>query len=99
MRNQAALMSVVLLLSPVGAAAQAQGYSAVPTAMPAKANVMTRATLWKCAGGTCTTPKSDERAAVLCQLAAREMGPLTTFSAQGVPFDADALARCNARAR
>lgn len=99
MRNPAALMSVALLLSPAGATAQASGFSAVPTAMPAKPNVMTRATLWKCAGDTCTTPKSDERAAVLCQLAAREMGTLTAFAAQGVPFDADALARCNARAR
>ncbi|WP_097062191.1 CC_3452 family protein [Sphingomonas guangdongensis] len=92
-------MCAALLLLPAGAAAQASGYSAVPIAMPAKANVMTRATLWKCAGDTCTTPQSDERDAVLCQLAAREMGILTAFTARGAPFDADALARCNARAR
>jgi hypothetical protein len=95
---QAALLSIALL-STSTAYAQARGFVAVPESAPAKANVMTRATLWKCSGATCAATKSDDRPAVLCRLAVKEMGPLTSFAAAGVPFDPTALAECNAAAR
>jgi len=35
----------------------------------------------------------------MCELVVREVGTLNSFSANGTAFDADALAKCNARAR
>jgi hypothetical protein len=34
---------------------------------------------------------------IVCELVAREVGSLTAFRANGKEFDADALAKCNAK--
>lgn len=85
------------------APAQAQGtrgyYVATPATAPEAGSFVTRTTVWNCAGGACTAPKSTSRDAIICELAAKQVGTLQSFTANGSAFDADALAKCNSRAK
>lgn len=97
----AAAAAAALALTPAtGFAQTARGYyAAVPVTAPAKDSLITRSTLWKCGEGVCTASKSTSRDAIVCEVVAREVGQLTSFSVKGTEFDADALAKCNAKAR
>jgi uncharacterized low-complexity protein len=97
----AAAAAATLALTPAtGFAQTARGYyAAVPVTAPAKDSLITRSTLWKCGEGVCTASKSTSRDAIVCEVVAREVGQLTSFSVKGAEFDADALAKCNAKAR
>ena len=97
----AAVAAATLALTPAAGIAQtARGYyAATPVTAPAKPSLITRSTLWKCGEGVCTASKANSRDAVMCELLASEVGQLSTFRANGADFDADALAKCNARAR
>ena len=79
--------------------AQSPYYAASPSGEIKKASIITRNTLWKCSEGTCTAAKSNDRPNVMCELVVQRVGALQSFSAGGTAFDAEALARCNARAR
>ena len=99
-RFSALACAALLALSPAAALAQSGGYyAATPVASPAKASLVTRSTVWNCASGTCTAPKANSRDNIMCELVAREVGQLTAFRANGANFDADALAKCNAKAK
>ncbi|PAX07250.1 CC_3452 family protein [Sphingomonas lenta] len=97
-----ALAASAVLLSAAGAA-DAQGpahYVAVPAAPAAKTRVITRSTPWSLgSGGAYLAARAPERPVVLCQLLARDVGPMRSFSAGGEPLGAEDLAKCNARAR
>ena len=97
----AAAAAATLALAPVSGFAQTTRgyYSATPVTAPAKASVVTRTTVWKCGEGTCVASKATSRDSIMCELVVREVGTLQSFSANGTAFDADALAKCNARAR
>ena len=97
----AAAAAAALVFTPAAGMAQsAHGYySATPATAPAKATLVTRSTLWKCDGGVCLAPKATSRDEIMCELVVREVGALTAFSANGQNFDADALAKCNTRAK
>jgi hypothetical protein len=95
----AAVAAATLALAPVAALAQSHGYySATPVAAPSKASLVTRQTVWKCDGGVCMAAKANARDGIVCELVAREVGKLSAFRANGAEFDADALAKCNAKA-
>jgi uncharacterized low-complexity protein len=95
----AALSSAVLFVSATASIAQTGAYySATPATAPTKASVITQGTLWKCTDGVCTAKKSTQRDSIMCELVAKQVGTLTTFTVAGAPLDADALAKCNARA-
>lgn len=55
---------------------------------------------WTCAGATCTAdaPMSDAPSR-FCLRFAKQVGRLDAFSVDGVAMPADALAKCNAKAR
>ncbi len=94
--------AALAMLGAVPAVAAAQGgpyYSATPTAAPTKASVITRGSLWKCAEGVCTSGKSSDRPATMCELVVQRVGTVSAFTANGTTFDADALTKCNARAK
>lgn len=98
----AAAAAATLALTP--AASFAQGpvrgyYSATPATAPTKVSMITRSTVWKCDAGVCVAGKADARDTIVCELLVREVGTLTAFRANGSEFDADALAKCNAKAR
>ncbi|MES2444780.1 MAG: hypothetical protein V4574_18305 [Pseudomonadota bacterium] len=97
----AAAAAATLALTPaIGTAQTARGYyAATPVSAPSKANIVTRSTVWKCGEGVCVASKSDSRDTIMCELVAREVGTLQTFTAGGAAFDADALAKCNSRAK
>ena len=92
-------VAIVAVAGIAPASAQSGSYAATPRADYAKSSVVTRSTMWTCAGGTCTAPRAGERDAVLCELVVQRVGALSSFSAGGAAFGEDALAKCNARAR
>lgn len=96
----AAVAAAALSLAPAATAQTARGYyAATPLAAPAKSNVVTRTTVWKCGEGVCTASKATSRDAIMCELVAGEVGKLSAFRANGQEFDAASLEKCNARAR
>ncbi|MDJ0278440.1 hypothetical protein QLH51_16710 [Sphingomonas sp. 2R-10] len=94
-----ALFAAATMTLSFGAAAQSRGFTATPATAPGVASITTRDTLWKCAGDRCVTPRADGSHLTMCQLAAKELGVLTAFTANGEAFAPEQLARCNVRAR
>ena len=89
-------------LTAMAAPAPAQGpahYVAVPDAPTAKGSVITRSTPWAFRNGAYLANRAPERDLVLCQLLARDVGTLKSFSAGGTALDTDQLAKCNTRAK
>ena len=97
----AAALTTAALLSPIAADAQTSGsfYTATPVAKPTSESIITNATLWTLQDATYTANRSPERPKILCELVVKRVGALSSFSAGGQAFDADALAKCNARAK
>jgi hypothetical protein len=95
-----AIIASAALLAATGAPAQTvRGYYvATPAAAPAKTQLMTRATPWRLQGASFVAAQAPERDLVLCQLVAKDVGELSSFSAGGKAFDADQLGKCNAKA-
>ncbi|MHA6724182.1 CC_3452 family protein [Sphingomonas sp. RS2018] len=91
-------LAAFALTAAMPAAAQSY-YSAKPAAAPAKPTLVTRSTLWKCAEGLCSAPRSGERDAVLCELVVQRVGAVESFTAGGAAFTPEALTKCNARAK
>ncbi len=94
-----ALFAAAAMTLSFGAAAQSRGFTATPATAPAAASIMTRDTMWKCAGDRCITPRADGSHLTMCQLAAKELGTLTAFTANGEAFAPEQLAKCNVRAK
>ncbi|WP_294320683.1 hypothetical protein [uncultured Sphingomonas sp.] len=95
-----ALLAAAAMTLPLAATAQpVRGYAAVPAVAPTIAAMMTRSTPWKCAGDRCVTNRTEGSPLTMCQLAAKELGTLTTFTANGEAFAAEQLAKCNTRAK
>jgi hypothetical protein len=94
-------LAAAALLSPIAADAQGPAgfYVATPVAKPASSTIITNATLWTWQDTAFTANHAPERPNILCELVVKRVGALTSFSAGGKAFDADALAKCNARAK
>lgn len=96
----AAAASALLVGITASAAAQTTAhYVAVPEAEATKTSVITRSTPWRRTGGAYVAARAPERDLVLCQLLARDVGALRSFSAGGKALDDQGLAKCNARAK
>ena len=96
----AAAVATLALTPAAGFAQSARGYyAATPVSAPAKNSLVTRSTVWKCGEGSCVAAKANARDNIVCELVAREVGQLSSFRANGADFDAEALAKCNAKAR
>lgn len=95
-----ALASSFTLLSSAAVAQPSGGFYALSLGQPAaKAQPIVRGMLFNCNGATCTAGEGTSRPAIVCAAAAREFGPIASFSAGGQAFDAEALAKCNAKAK
>lgn len=92
----------ILLLSATAASAQPNGnfYSAKPVAATAaKGSLVVRDTIWKCDGNGCASAtRGKSRPAFVCESLVKEVGQIATFRAGAEEFDAEALAKCNAKA-
>ncbi|MCP3736071.1 hypothetical protein M9979_14445 [Sphingomonas sp. RP10(2022)] len=100
MKSFALLALAVATLSGTAAvAAPADQYVAVPAAASAKTSFITRSTVWRSQNGGFVAGSAPERPAVLCELVVRQVGALTSFAVAGRAYDADQLAKCNAKAK
>ena len=95
-----AVIASAALLAATGAPAQTVSgyYVATPAVATAKTQLMTRATPWRLQGASFVAAQAPEREMVLCQLVAKDVGQLSSFSAGGKAFDAANLDKCNAKA-
>lgn len=95
-----AAAATIALTATTPATAQSGGYyTASLAAAPSETKLVTRSTIWTCNGTTCIAAKATSRDQVMCELVARQAGQLTAFTANGTTFDAEALSKCNSRAK
>ncbi|HEX8533266.1 MAG TPA: hypothetical protein VF662_03800 [Allosphingosinicella sp.] len=90
-----AILSLTLLASPAFAQSH---YRAEPAAKPAVTKIVLRDTIWSCGDSGCSAGKSGSRPAIVCEVLAREVGALRSFSVAGQPIAPEQLEKCNARA-
>ena len=93
------LASLTLFSAPAVAAPAAGFYNATPVSAPAVSKAVTRDIVWTCDGQSCSAGASASRAAIVCAVAVRELGPLAGFRAGSDSFDAAQLEKCNAKAK
>lgn len=96
----AAAIASFMLLSATVATAQPNPafYAANPVAAGAS-KLVVRDTLWKCDTNGCfSTTKGNSRPAFVCEALVKKVGEVASFRAGEQEFDAEALAKCNARA-
>ena len=95
----AAALVATSALAPAFAAETSAYYAATPVAAPAKTMLITSGTVWKWNETAYTASKGPQREGIVCEMIAQRAGKLTAFTVAGQPLDADALAKCNARAK
>lgn len=99
----ASFSTAFLLISAATTPAFAAGgvmYRLVPaTAVTSAKSVIVGETLWRCGTDGCVTGETTSRPAIVCAQAARKVGKVQSFTAKGVEFNADELAKCNAKAK
>jgi hypothetical protein len=61
--------------------------------------VIIRDTLWTCSGAICIASTATSRPEILCASAAKKIGKLSAFTANGTAFSDEQLAKCNAKAK
>ena len=79
--------------------ASTPGYRLVTEASVSGNRVVAREVLWKRSGDAWVASKATSRAEIVCSSAARELGKISAFSANGTDFTAEQLAKCNEKAR
>jgi hypothetical protein len=97
LRNLTLIAAAMLMAG--GAVADTAGYSAT-LAQPqtAKKEFIIHGNLFRCDGSTCilvSRPTNDSGDLTTCRALQREVGTLTSYVANGKPFDSDRLAKCN----
>lgn len=92
-----AIAAATLFATPAVAASDV--YVAVPAAPTTKTSFITRSTAWRMQNDAFVAGQAPERPAVLCELVVRQIGSLSSFTVAGKAYDADQLAKCNAKAK
>ncbi len=76
------------------------GYSVVPVAAPASGEALVASdVIWKRSGEGYVAPRANRRPAIVCAQAAKKIGKVVSFTAEGQSFDEAALAKCNEKAK
>ncbi|ANY18561.1 hypothetical protein A6F68_00025 [Tsuneonella dongtanensis] len=88
---------VALTPSPAEAASVPFYRAEVTTVAEGKARPIASGMVWKCTETVCTAGEASSRPAIVCARLAKEVGPLTAFTAGGKAFEAEELARCNGK--
>ncbi|WP_260482833.1 CC_3452 family protein [Sphingomicrobium flavum] len=94
-------MRTLIALSALLASAPAFAAVPVMTATPeagVEGRIITKGASWNCTAAGCKAASDSSRPMVLCQRLAREVGTLAAFEVDGRAFDAEQLAKCNAKA-
>lgn len=92
-------VSLTVLGATASNAQPAAGYAAVPVVKPTKTSFIARDTVWTWRDTAYTARRGTDRDTIQCELVARQAGKLASFSVGGAAFDADALEKCNAKAK
>lgn len=99
----AALSTSGVLLAGTATPAFAQGpsgYQLVPAAAVTSGESWVASdVVWRKVGDTFVAPKATSRASIVCAQAAKKVGKISSFTADGQSFDEAALAKCNEKAR
>lgn len=99
----AAVLTSAVLIGGTADAAFAQtgaAYRLTPvSAATAADTVIANETLWKRVGETYIAKKSNSRPSIACAQAAKKLGKIESFEANGQPLSEEELAKCNAKAR
>ena len=95
----AALVGATMVGATTAHAQTAGYYVAVPVEQQAKDSLVTRETLWKLRGNAYVAARAPERDTYLCSAVVHTTGALSSFTVGGQAFDADQLAKCNAKAK
>ena len=92
-------LAVLALFAFAGPAAAHRFEARLAPSVPPK-QLVSSEIAWLCAGATCTAdaPMSDAPAR-LCARFAKEVGRLEQFSVDGMAIPADAMGKCNAKAK
>lgn len=93
--------ALLILATTTPAFAQGSaGYRLIPATAPATGESLVASdVIWKRAGEGYVAPKANSRAAIVCAQAARKIGKVASFTADGEAFDEAALAKCNEKAK
>ena len=76
------------------------GYHVVPAVAPASGEAWVASdVIWKRSGEGYVAPQANSRPAIVCAQAAKKIGKVVSFTAQGEAFDEAALAKCNEKAK
>jgi hypothetical protein len=84
--------------NPAAAAQNGPDYR-LTAAAPVSGTQISGETLWRCSEAGCTAASATSRPAIVCAKAARSLGKLESFSFRDSAFDAESLAKCNAKAK
>lgn len=99
-RSLAILAATTSAVLATTAEAQPAGYYvATPIAAPAHAEYITNEMMWTWSDTAFVARQGPHRDLITCELIAQRAGKLASFTAAGTAFDADALAKCNARVK
>jgi hypothetical protein len=93
------LILATMILASTAALGDTSRYTAtLAQPLTQKKEIIVNGNLFRCEGSTCILTSSPMDAASVrsCRALQREVGTLTTYVADGKPFDADKLAKCNA---
>ena len=91
--------SATLLGATAGHAQSANYYTATPVAKPTKTSFVTRDTVWKWRDSAFVARQGSDRDSIMCSLVAQRAGKLSAFTVGGAALAADALEKCNAKAK
>jgi hypothetical protein len=94
------LIAATLILASTAALGASNRYTAtLAQPLAQKREFIVNGNAFRCDGSTCilTSAPVDAGSVRTCRDLQREVGPLTAYVAEGKPFDADRLAKCNAR--
>ncbi len=94
-----AMTTFLITGTATNAFAQTSAYSLTHESAASPSKVIIRDTIWRCAGGTCTTAAITTRPELACATAARKIGKITAFGGAGTTFDQAQLAKCNVKAK
>jgi hypothetical protein len=92
------LILATLILTTTAALADVGGYTAtLAQPLAGKKTLIVNGNMFRCDGATCVLVSNpvDATAVRNCRALQREVGTLTAYVAEGKPFDADKLAKCN----
>jgi hypothetical protein len=97
----ALMMTAALFIGSTGPAFAAQPGYQLTIEAPASVSdiVVVRDVLWKCSGDACSAKSASSRPEIVCASAARKIGRISAFTANGTTFAPDQLEKCNAKAK